>query len=151
MSRRWGIFRAFLFCHNVWPSCFVTIPQICHNAWQWCRKLGCKLNPKSFDFLKIQVKSLKICCAIKKNVIVTSQSYDVADVQLTVVKESPLELLQFIQMYNLENSVPNVVIMLRIFLTIAASVATCERSFSKLKLIKNSLRSSRSTFVPRCL
>ena len=35
--------------------------------------------------------------------------------------------------------------MLRIFLTIAVSVATCERSFSKLKLIKNHLRSSMST------
>ena len=36
----------------------------------------------------------------------------------------------------------NIVKMLRIFLTIAVSVATCERSFSKLKLIKNYLRSS---------
>jgi len=35
--------------------------------------------------------------------------------------------------------------MLRIFLTIAVSVATCERSFSKLELIKNYLRSSMST------
>jgi len=37
--------------------------------------------------------------------------------------------------------------MLRIFLTIAVSVATtiAERSFSKLKLIKNYLRSSTST------
>jgi len=34
--------------------------------------------------------------------------------------------------------------MLRIFLTIPVSVATCE-SFSKLKLIKNCLRSSMST------
>jgi len=57
----------------------------------------------------------------------------------------PLELLQFIQKYKLGNSVPNIVIMLRIFLTIAVSVATCERSFSKLKLIKNHLRSSMST------
>jgi len=32
--------------------------------------------------------------------------------------------------------------MLQIFLTIAVSVATCERSFSKLKLIKNYVRSS---------
>jgi len=38
--------------------------------------------------------------------------------------------------------VSNIVKMLRIFLTIAVSVATCERSFSKLKLIKNYLRSS---------
>jgi len=27
--------RALLFCHSVWPSCYVTIPQLCHNAW-WC-------------------------------------------------------------------------------------------------------------------
>jgi len=42
-------------------------------------------------------------------------------------------------------TVPNIVIMLRIFLIIAVSGATCERSFSKLKLIKNYLRSSTST------
>ena len=36
------------------------------------------------------------CCAIKKKVVVASQLYDVADVQFTIVKECPLELLQFI-------------------------------------------------------
>ena len=40
--------------------------------------------------------------------------------------------------------------MLRIFITIAVSVATCE-SFSKLKLIKNYLRSSMSTLRMRNL
>jgi len=65
------------------------------------------------------------CCAIKKNVIAASQLYDIADEQFTVEKEGPFELLQFIQKYNLENTVPNIVIMLRIFLTIAVSVVTC--------------------------
>jgi len=38
----------------------------------------------------IVVASLAVhCCAIKKNVIVASQSYDVADVQFTVVKKGP--------------------------------------------------------------
>ena len=74
----------------------------------------------------IVVASITVhCCAIKKNVIVASQLYDIADEQFTVEKEGPLELLQFIQRYNLGNSVPNIVIMLRIFLTIAVSVATC--------------------------
>jgi len=59
--------------------------------------------------------------------------------------------LQFIQKNNLGNSVPNIVIMLRIFITVAASVATCEKSFSKLKLIKNYLRSSMSTLRLRNL
>uniref|UniRef100_A0A8D0BQ35 HAT C-terminal dimerisation domain-containing protein n=1 Tax=Salvator merianae TaxID=96440 RepID=A0A8D0BQ35_SALMN len=66
-------------------------------------------------------------------------------------KDSPLELLQFIVKYSLENSVPNIVILLQIFLTIAVSVATCERSFSKLKLIKNYLRSTMSALRLRNL
>ena len=42
----------------------------------------------------IVVASLVVhCCAIKKNVIVASQLYDIADVQFTVEKEGPLELL----------------------------------------------------------
>ena len=41
--------------------------------------------------------------------------------------------------------------MLWIFLTIALSVATCERSFSKLKLIKNYLRSGMNTLRLRNL
>ena len=66
-------------------------------------------------------------------------------------KKALLEVLQFIQKYNLGNSVPNIVIMLRIFVTIAVSVATCEWSSSKLKLIKNYLRSSMSALRLRNL
>ncbi len=58
--------------------------------------------------------------------------------------DGPLELLRFIQRYQLGDSVHNIVILLRIFLTRAISVASCERSFSKLKLIKNYLRSAMS-------
>ena len=99
----------------------------------------------------IVVVSFVHCCAIKKNVIVASRLCDVVDVQFTIEKEGPLELLQFIQKYNLGNSVPNIVIMLRIFLAIAVSVATCERSFSKLKLIKNFFRTSMNTLRLRNL
>ena len=90
------------------------------------------------------------CCSVK-NVIVASQLYDVADVQFKVEKEGPIELLQFIQKHNVGNSVSNIVKMLQIFLTIAVSVATCQRRFSKLKLIKNYLRSSKSTLRLRNL
>jgi len=46
------------------------------------------------EILIVVVSLVVHCCAIKKNVIVASQLYDVADVQFTVEKEGPLELLQ---------------------------------------------------------
>jgi len=62
------------------------------------------------EILMVVASLVVHCCEIKKNVIVTSQLHHVADVQFTVEKEGPLELLQFIQKYNLWNSVPNIVI-----------------------------------------
>lgn len=55
-----------------------------------------------------------------------------------------LDILNAIQKINIENLVPNFVIALRIFLTTPVTVAQGERSFSKLKLIKNYLRNSMS-------
>ena len=52
--------------------------------------------------------------------------------------------LEFIFENKLENLYPNTFIALRIFLTAPVTVATAERSFSKLKLIKNYLRSTMS-------
>ena len=59
-------------------------------------------------------------------------------------EEGSLELLRFIIKYVFQNSVPNLTILLRVFLTKAVSVASCEQSFSQLKLIKNYLRSTMS-------
>ena len=56
----------------------------------------------------------------------------------------PLELLNLLTEYKLCELFPNVCISLRILLTIPATVASAERSFSKLKLIKNYLRSTLS-------
>lgn len=53
-----------------------------------------------------------------------------------------IDVLNIIQKYDMENVVPNVVIALRISLTVPVSVATGERSFSKLKIIKNYLRNN---------
>lgn len=54
----------------------------------------------------------------------------------------PLLILNILYANGLETPVPNVVTALRIFLTLPVTVASNERAFSKLKLIKNYLRSS---------
>ena len=61
---------------------------------------------------------------------------------LNMKEPSPLELLQTVHRLALGDVYPNIEIALRLFLTMPVTVATCERSFSKLNLIKNFLRSS---------
>ncbi|GBM23869.1 hypothetical protein AVEN_208505-1 [Araneus ventricosus] len=57
-------------------------------------------------------------------------------------EKTPDELLQFIVSYGDASVFPNLRIALQILLTIATSTASCERSFSKLKLILSYLRAS---------
>lgn len=52
-----------------------------------------------------------------------------------------LTLLNCFEEYGLASSYPNIGISLRLVLTLPVTSASCERSFSKLKLIKNYLRS----------
>lgn len=56
--------------------------------------------------------------------------------------KKPEELLEFIVQYGDESVFPNLRISIQILLTIAISIASCERSFSKLKLILSYLRAT---------
>lgn len=55
---------------------------------------------------------------------------------------SPWDFLNAIKTSNLENLFPNLIVALRIFITIPASAASAERSFSVLKRVKNVLRAT---------
>ena len=53
-----------------------------------------------------------------------------------------LDVLQWLTKYRLCESTPYLFLCLKLYLTVAVSIASCERSFSKLKLIKSYLRST---------
>ena len=53
-----------------------------------------------------------------------------------------LDVLQWSSKHCLCESTPYVFMSLKLFLTVAISIASCERSFSKLKLIESYLRST---------
>ncbi|XP_063302374.1 zinc finger MYM-type protein 1-like [Pelobates fuscus] len=59
-------------------------------------------------------------------------------------KWTALQFLEFIVKWDYCESLPNLSPCLRFFLTLCVSIASCERSFSKLKLIKNLFRSTMS-------
>ncbi|CAH2275795.1 chloride anion exchanger-like [Pelobates cultripes] len=59
-------------------------------------------------------------------------------------KWTALQFLEFIVKWNYCESLPNLSLCLRLFLTLCVSIASCERSFFKLKLIKNFFRSTMS-------
>lgn len=58
------------------------------------------------------------------------------------IEMGPLQILNGLHDLTIENIYPNLQTALRIFLSLPVTTATCERSFSKLKLIKSYLRSS---------
>lgn len=68
-----------------------------------------------------------------------------AEINLEEAKHwTVLQFLRFIIKWDFVESLPYLTLTLRFFLTICVSVASCERSFSKMKLIKNYLRSTMS-------
>jgi hypothetical protein len=54
--------------------------------------------------------------------------------------DTALQALQYVK--SLDGSIPNTEITYRIMLTVPVTVASAEQSFSKLKIIKNYLRTT---------
>ncbi|XP_065662852.1 uncharacterized protein LOC136085470 [Hydra vulgaris] len=74
--------------------------------------------------------------------VISNQLFDEIKAISSMVsgKLLPKALIKFILENHYEQSFPNLVIALRILLTLSLTVASAERSFSKLKLIKTYLR-----------
>ena len=64
--------------------------------------------------------------------------------ELDIDSCSALTLRQWIVKWGFTEMLPNMTVLLRIFMIMSISMASCERSFSKLKLVKTYLRSNTS-------
>ncbi|XP_065651169.1 uncharacterized protein LOC136079362 [Hydra vulgaris] len=97
-----------------------------------------------FDFLSGHSLSESSVDELKKKAANLSQIYkaNLDSMMNKFEKSSPIDILQLIHKYSLTDAYPNTAIAISIFLIIPVTVATCERSFSKLKLIKNYMRST---------
>ena len=118
-------------------------------------KFGFLLDVEILSNVKTSMLSVKIAMILEiftiltlmaenftlKFVTVRRVSNSMLDTRHDVLPRSPLQLLSFIVTYG-EYVFPNLRISLQILLTIAVSIASCERSFSKLKIILSYLRAS---------
>ncbi|XP_065671697.1 uncharacterized protein LOC136089574 [Hydra vulgaris] len=78
--------------------------------------------------------------------VISNQLFDEIKAISSMVsgKLLPKALIKFISENHYEQSFPNLIIAMRILLTLPLTAASAERSFSKLKLIKTYLRSNMS-------
>ena len=107
-------------------------------------------NFKNLDSVKIRESADKLENSLTSS---SDQSSDVCGRKLAdeivalksflpdTVKQ-PLDILKYLSSNKRYTAFPNYFVALRIFLTIPVTVASGERSFSRLKLIKNYLRST---------
>ncbi|XP_076046741.1 zinc finger MYM-type protein 1-like [Oratosquilla oratoria] len=104
------------------------------------------------NFQKLDDQSLNNRCDKLCKTLTSGNESDIAGKELAMeVKHLPslpsdemtaLELLTFIHKKHFEELYPNLWVALRIACTLPVTVASAERSFSKLKLIKTYIRSS---------
>lgn len=110
----------------------------------------CFLNGASFTTMTgddLKAKAIELASTYKEDLDrdelatkVESFKYHGLDLVPNIQTANSIDILRCLCVNKMEDVYPNIMTALRIFLTIPVSVASNERSFSKLKIIKNYLR-----------
>ena len=106
---------------------------------QKCRLQTCKKKASELALEYDQdLDEVELCCEIESLKFQCETSFGARELP----NVSPIQLLNWIHSMSLQETYPNVEIALRLFLTLPVTSASCERSFSKLNIIKNCMRST---------
>ena len=102
---------------------------------------------RSLDDENLKKYCLNLECSLKHNTHSDIDGLDLFSelkVLREIIKVEDNTLIEILNQIKRLDSFPNAYIAYRIMLTIPATVASAERSFSKLKIIKSNLRSTMS-------
>jgi len=91
------------------------------------------------DELKLEVRSSRLRRLMQLSAPDSASDQNSKFKELDTDSCSALMLLQWIVKWGFTEMLPNTTVVLRIFLAMSISIASCERSFSKLKLVKTYL------------
>jgi hypothetical protein len=109
------------------------------------RDCALRLPPLPSDHLTLQschlLASPQACCAACSRNHSTGHSLNCLKLSLPESPMSAMEIFEYVRQIDLY---PNISIAYRILFTVLVTVASTKRSFSKLKLLKNYLRSTMS-------
>lgn len=102
---------------------------------------------KTYDLdaqkLRIEYKSFVSCYPqLKKSLPIPSTEPEPSQASSSIKKENFLTTLQLLAKYNLQSAFPSLYHIYKIVVTLPVGTSKCERSFSKLKIVKDRLRST---------
>lgn len=137
------------FFNAVVDVCIVSLRERTEMMSDVTKKFGVLISFPKMSLEELRQKTKDLCntltsgsqCDLNNGELILEMQYfpPMAKQNMTT-----LELLVFLEEKNLKEIYPNLWIALRIAVTTPVTVASAERSFSKLKLIKTYLRSSMS-------
>lgn len=143
-------------CQNVFDKMFECATKVIKDRFE-AFQAGIEPFKFLFDIKSLSLmpdEDIKICCNRLETKLTEGTKKDISGAELHFELKSlssqfcenlgPEKSLKFLYENNLNEIYANVSVALRILLTLPITVACAERSFSKLKIIKNYLRSSMS-------